>query len=214
MQTLVSIITELDVVRLESDNCVICFGRGPDVDVTIGHRPQLDTIVPRRSGEIWAHRGWVMVSNLGEALAIGAHIVDQPITWIRPNTVFGFEAGQCDLTIEGLFRHTLRITNDDTHQSTTLLQGAPPQGLKTTDVLPQLSERQRVLLDCYVEPLRHGSAEPRTHQEVATIMGISRSLVRVEANAIWDRFDRAVVPMRQHRDKIEDVIDAWTRHRL
>ena len=76
-----------------------------------------------------------------------------------------------------------------------------------------LNARQRQVLDAYVAPVLNGGS-PASHQQVADVLGISRSLVRLECNRIWSKMLLAGIPMRELTDTRDQIVDAWTRHRL
>jgi hypothetical protein len=68
-------------------------------------------------------------------------------------------------------------------------------------------------LDAYVAPVI-GGGSPASHQQVAHALGVSRSLVRLECNRIWSKMLLAGIPMRELTDTRDQIVDAWTRHRL
>ena len=93
-----------------------------------------------------------------------------------------------------------------------------PTGVVPDDGLPtgarlDLNSRQRQVLDSYVAPVIDGGS-PASHQQVADVLGISRSLVRLECNRIWSKMLLAGIPMRELTDTRDQIVDAWTRHRL
>lgn len=208
-----SIVSEHGVVTHEGEFAALTFGRSPEADAQVGHAPKLDLAVPRLAGEVALYRGSALVTNHGERLALAVQCPGRPPIDVRPGDRFGPASHALDVLIEGELRHTLRVlvTRED---AVTSQRSRQLPGSTTLAVLPTLSDRQVSLLELYVAPLRQGSRTIRTHQQVAEVVSVSRSLVRLEMNAVWLAFDQAGVPMREFDDKIQEVVDAWLRHNL
>jgi hypothetical protein len=206
-----SIVTEHGVVVGEGPSPVLRFGRSPEVDAQVGHAPQYDEAVPRIAGDVSIFRGNPVVTNLGERFALTVHREGTPPVDISPGQSFGPGCSSFDVVIEGVLRHRIRVVAPAASAQEATRDAA---GTTTNVVLPEMTDRQLDLLECYVEPLRSGGKVMRTHQQVAEVSGVSRSLVRLEMNAVWLAFDRAGVPMREFNDRIVEVVDAWLRHDL
>ena len=56
--------------------------------------------------------------------------------------------------------------------------------------------------------------KPELVKRTRSALGISRSLVRLECNRIWSKMLLAGIPMRELTDTRDQIVDAWTRHRL
>lgn len=207
-----TLITEHDVVTITAEDPVATFGRAPEASAQIGHAPILDQAVARINGEVFVARGRLMIANRHSSLAFTLSSAGERFVDVVPGATFGPPGDECEVTIDGALRHTVRVRVDRGMSDDSRRQRA--SGLRTLTAMPDLSQRQRALLDAYAEPFRSGSALVLTHNEAAKRMQISVSLVRLEINTIWDAFIRAGVPIRPQDTRIGEITDAWTRHRI
>ncbi len=197
------------VVELTNDSG-ISFGRSQENALRIGHAPRLDRLVPRMAGEVSVSRERLLITNMGSQLSLLAVMPGRASVPIPPGESYGPAVPELELLIEGEYRHSLRIVVSRPRPRTATASTT----LRTNRLVPRLTERQRSMLDLYVEPLRNGGTTPLSHQQVAERLCVSRALVRLEMTSVWDAFTQAGVPMRQHTDKRDEVVDAWLRHRL
>ncbi len=190
----------------------VTFGRAASNEIRIGHLPQLDSLVSRRAGEVRWLEGRMLVTNEAPRLTVSVQVPGRPSIDIYPGDSHAVTAEAFDVVIEATFRHVLRCRSLTQQIS---LRPVPDAAAGVTCLgLPQLTDRQARMLDLYAEPIRSGGTSARSYQQVADLLAVSRSLVRLEMNAVWDEFDRAGVPMRLFDDKRDDVVDAWLRHDL
>ena len=186
------------------------FGRSSDNQLRIGHAPRHDQLVPRIAGEVSIFRDRLLITNLGAQLSLLALLPGRPSVPISAGESYGPAVDQLEILVEGEYRHSLRLAITSSGPRRVSACASP----RTHWLRPQLTRRQREMLDLYVEPLRNGGTQPLTHQQVAERLCLSRATVRLEMTGIWDAFTQAGVPMRQHNDKRDEVVDAWNRHRL
>lgn len=192
----------------------VTFGRDTTATLRIGHAPVYDEVVPRFAGRVFAHDGRLVVGNLDDRLAFDISVPSRPLLTVPPGDWHAPRDHSFDIVVAGAFRYELTVTQNSARNPTTIVEGDetgtpdPPTG-----ALPHLTERQRRILDAYVAPLAVG--EPvASHQQVADVIGISRSLVRLECNRIWSELLVAGVPMRTRGDTRDEIVDAWSRHRF
>ena len=207
-----TLVTEHDVVVVKGEDPVATFGRAPEASAQIGHAPTLDQAVSRINGDVFVARGHLMVANRHSSLAFSLSSEGERFVDVVPGASFGPPGNECEVAIHGALRHTIRIRLD---RGTTDESGRERVSvLRTLIVMPELSERQRSLLDAYAEPMRNNSAIGLTHSQASKRLQISVSLVRLEINSIWDAFIRAGVPMRPQDTRIGEITDAWTTHHI
>jgi hypothetical protein len=211
---LASIITKDAITHLDANQSSVTFGRSADNPVRIGHTPQLDALVSRRAGEIAWLDGRLMVTNHAERLNLTIRVPGRPQVDVYPGDRFAALSSEFDVLLEATFRHVMRCRVLAEGPAVTGPALPPGDDPVTCISLPRLSQRQLRMLDLYAEPIRQGGTTARSHQQVAEILNVSRSLVRMEMNAVWDEFECAGVPMRLFDDKRDEVVDAWLRHRL
>ena len=198
------------------DNASITFGRGAEADVRIGAAPVYDAVVPRAAGRIFAIAGRVVVENLDDTLALDLRVPARPIIPIPPGDWHSPRESTFDIVVTGaVTSYELAVTvNAAGIKPRRVPFDASADDLDPpTGAVPTLTERHRRILDAYIEPLRAGGLVA-SHQQVADRLGISRSLVRVECERIWSALFLAGVPMRDLGDARDDIVDAWTRHRI
>ena len=192
----------------------VTFGRDPTASITIGRSPVVDENIPRIAGRILVAGRRLAVENLDDVLALDIIDATGPPIPLRPGMLVSPPNPRFEVVIQGTFEHQIAV---NTNTKGTVVRTVPvdheliddlPTGLRV-----ELTERQRQLIDAYVEPVL-GGGSPATHQAVAEQLNISRSLVRHEANAIWSAMILAGIPLRELNSNIEQIVDAWTRHRL
>jgi len=203
-----------DDVHLVLRDVDIHFGRAPHNDIRIGHAPIVDEIVPRTTGWIAAERNRILVANADDRIAFDIVIEgDAPIA-VRPGMWVAPPDPEFDIVVVGTFPYTIAVAHNIAGATVQLVASGeePDDGLPTGARL-DLNARQRRVLDAYVAPVIAGGS-PASHQQVADALGISRSLVRLECNRIWSKMLLAGIPMRDLTDTRDQIVDAWTRHRL
>ncbi len=189
------------------------FGRAPSNDIRIGHAPILDEIVPRNTGWVSAHRGRLVVANADDRLAFDVVVDGHAPIAVRPGMWVSPPDPEFDIVVVGTFPYTIAVAYNIAGATVQVVSnGDVPDGLPTGARL-DLNSRQRKVLDAYVAPVI-GGGSPASHQQVAHVLGISRSLVRLECNRIWSKMLLAGIPMRELTDTRDQIVDAWTRHRL
>jgi hypothetical protein len=203
-----------DDVHLVIGDDDIHFGRAPSNDIRIGHAPLLDEIVPRNTGYVASHRGRLLVANTDDHLAFDVVVEGRAPIAVRPGMWVSPPDPEFDIVVVGTFPYTIAVAQNVTGAAVRFV----PNGAEPADGLPtgarlELSGRQRQILDAYVAPVIAGGS-PASHQQVAEVLGISRSLVRLECNRIWSKMLLAGIPMRDLTDTRDQIVDAWTRHRL
>lgn len=192
------------------------FGRGADVDLRVGAAPVHDDLVPRLSGRIFAVDDRIYVENLHDTLAIDIRPAQRALLALAPGDIHSPRDRTFDVVVTGAvtsYELAVRV-NVDLVTPRRIVDG--PSGSDAdpaTGTLPELTQRQRDILDAYVAPLRAGGLVA-SHQQVADALGVSRSLVRVECERIWSSLFLAGVPMRDLRDARDEIVDAWSRHRF
>ena len=190
------------------------FGRDGTAHLRIGHVPVHDEVVPRRAGRIFAHDGRLVVANLDDTLAFDIRIAERPAMSLPPGDWHSPRDHSFDIVVSGTLTYTLSVTANTSRNPTRrvareeMLTVEPPTGAR-----PQLTDRQRQILDAYVAPQATGGPAA-SHQQVAEALGISRSLVRLECHRIWSELFVAGVPMRDLGDSRDEIADAWARHRI
>ena len=191
------------------------FGRGGDVDIRIGAVPVHDELVPRLAGRVFAIGERVYVENLHSSLALDIRPTARTLTSLAPGDIHSPRDRTFDIIVTGSvtsYELAVRVNVDNVTPRRIRDDGTgvddPPTG-----AMPQLTERQRSILDAYVAPLSSGGLIA-SHQQVADAIGVSRSLVRVECERIWSSLFLAGVPMRDLRDARDEIVDAWSRHRF
>ena len=203
-----------DEVHLVIRDHDIHFGRAPTNEIRIGHAPILDDIVPRNTGWIAAHRGRLVVANSDDRLAFDVVVEGHAPIAVRPGMWVSPPDPEFDIVVVGTFPYTIAVAHNRTGANVQVVPTGeePDDGLRTGARL-DLNSRQRQVLDAYVAPVIAGGS-PASHQQVAHALGISRSLVRLECNRIWSKMLLAGIPMRELTDTRDQIVDAWTRHRL
>jgi hypothetical protein len=207
--------SELGTITLDPGDSVT-FGRGSDVDLRIGAAPVYDEVVPREAGRIFAVDQRVVVENLDDQLALDLRIEGRPLIALPPGDWHSPRDRTFDIVVTGaVTRYELAVRVNVDRVRPRRVDGTagaseldPPTG-----AVPTLTERQRAVLDAYVEPLRHGGLVA-SHQQVAERLHVSRSLVRIECERIWSALFLAGVPMRTLGDARDEIVDAWSRHRI
>jgi hypothetical protein len=190
------------------------FGRDSGVDLRVGHAPVHDDVVPRRAGRVFSYDGRLVVANLDDSLAFDIRVADRPAISVPPGDWHSPRDHVYDVVLNGALTYTITITVNSDHNPTRVLVGDEPSTEEPpTGARPQLTARQRHILDAYVAPQTAGG-RPASHQEVAHALGISRSLVRLECHRIWSELFLAGVPMRDLGDARDEIADAWARHRI
>lgn len=193
----------------------VVFGRDRCVDLRIGDAPVYDEVVPRRAGRVFAEQGRILVANLDDNLAFDLRFEDRPQVTVSPGDWHAPRDHRFDIVVTGTFEYELAVTVNTAGNPTQVVSSGD-EGLAAdppTGAQPSLTERQRSILDAYVSPLRTGGPTA-SHAQVASTLGISRSLVRLECNKIWSELLVAGVPMREVGDARDQVVDAWSRHRF
>lgn len=207
--------TEFGTVGL-SPGAALTFGRGSDVDVRIGAAPIHDDIVPRLAGRLFAYEDRVMVENLDDALAFDLRVDGRPLLSLAPGDVHSPREASFDVLVRGgvtTYELAVRLNVDGVVPKRADLAASAEELGAPTGAVPTITDRQRRILDAYVEPMRRGGLVA-SHQQVADQLGISRSLVRVECERIWSALFLAGVPMRDLGDARDEIVDAWSRHRF
>lgn len=201
-----------DAVVLGAED-VLTFGRSPVVDLRIGHAPVDDAVVPRVTGALFALDGRVVVANHGTCLAFDLAVPGRALLSLAPGDWHAPADPAFTVVVQGTLRYEMGVTaNVDRRVVTVLGHGEPDPG-PPPDCVPDLSERQRAILDAYVAPMAEGLPSA-THQQVADALGCSRQTVRLECNRIWGKLLMAGVPMRDLPDARDAIADAWARHRF
>lgn len=213
------VLTRNTVVHLDESRPAVTFGRSAEHEVRIGHVPHLDPLVSRHAGEIRWLDGRLLVTNHAERLTVAVQVPGRPTVDIFPQDSYAVSARTFDILVEATFRHVLRCRILAARPEIPRQErsaGSTSAGAEAVTCLglPVLTDRQLKMLEYYAEPIRQGGTSGRSHQQVADLLGISRSLARLEMTTVWEAFDRAGVPMRLYDDKRDEVIDAWLRHDL
>jgi hypothetical protein len=206
--------TDRDRVLLDAATNVR-FGRDPGAELRIGLAPIYDDVVPRIAGRVFVVDSRVLVANADDRLAFDLRIEGRPLVSVPPGHWHSPDASSFDIVVTGVYSYELVVTANDAGSSVRLLGQDSTQGEDElpTGGQPRLTERQREILDAYVAPLQRGGS-PASHQMVADLLGISRSLVRLECQKIRNELIVAGVPMRQLADARDEIADAWARHRI
>lgn len=193
----------------------ITFGRGTHADVRIGDAPVYDDIVPRCAGRVFAIGDRVIVENLDDTLAFDLRVEGRPLISVAPGDLHSPRDAAFEIVVAGGVRsYALEISIDGGGGDCERETSHPHNHLDSaTGAVPTLTARQRAILDAYVRPLRHGGPVA-SHQQVADELRISRSLVRVECERIWNEMFQAAVPMRSLGAARDEIADAWSRHRI
>lgn len=200
--------------HLVTDDDEVTFGRDASATIRIGAVPVYDDVVPRLAGRVFAAKGRVVVENLHETLAFDIRVDNRPLIAVPPGDWHSPQDRAFDVVITGgVTTYELAVTVNTTGARTQRLAPGDPDADPPTGANPQLTERQRQILDAYVAPLAQGGVAA-THQQVADALGISRSTVRVECERIWSALFLAGVPMRDLGDARDEIVDAWGRHRF
>lgn len=207
--------SELGTVVVEA-GAQLTFGRGSDVDVRIGAVPIYDGVVPRAAGRIFAVAGRVVVDNLDDQLAIDLRVPHRPIISLSPGDWHSPRDTNFDIVVTGSvtsYELAVAVNASGVTPRRVPFDASAEELDPPTGAVPSLTQRHRQILDAYVEPLRAGGLVA-SHQQVADRLGISRSLVRVECERIWSALFLAGVPMRDLGDARDEIVDAWSRHRI
>lgn len=207
--------SELGTVVVEAGGEVL-FGRGSEVDVRIGAVPVYDDVVPRAAGRIFAIEGRVVVENLDDQLAFDIRVPARPIISLPPGDWHSPRDPVFDIVVTGAVRSyelAVAVNTSGVSPRRVPFDACAAELDPPTGAVPKLTERHRRILDAYVEPLRAGGLVA-SHQQVADRIGVSRSLVRVECERIWSALFLAGVPMRDLGDARDEIVDAWSRHRI
>jgi len=192
----------------------VTFGRDPSSHLRIGHAPVYDDVVPKVAGKVFVHGERVVVANLHDVLALDIRVDGRALISLPPGDWHAPAERTFDVLITGTFTYELAVTVNSAHNPTTRLPAGADAGAEPpTGARPRLTERQREILNAYVAPLESGGP-PASHQQVAEVLGVSRSLVRLECHRIWSELLVAGVPMRTLGDARDEVADAWARHRF
>lgn len=207
--------SEFGTVGLAPDS-TLTFGRGSDVDVRIGAAPIHDDIVPRLAGQLLAYDNRVLVENLDDVLAFDLRVEGRPLISLAPGDIHSPRESTFDVLVRGgvtTYELAIRLNVDGVVPRRADLAASAEELGAPTGAVPTITERQRRILDAYVEPMRRGGLVA-SHQQVADQLGVSRSLVRVECERIWSALFLAGVPMRDLGDARDEIVDAWSRHRF
>lgn len=207
--------SEFGTVAIPADGQVT-FGRGTDADVRIGAAPVYDDVVPRSAGRVFSIGDRIVVENLDDTLAFDLRVEGRPLIAVPPGDLHSPREETFDIVVAGgvtSYELAIRVN----------VQGIQPRRMPRhaseadldppTGAVPNLTDRQRAILDAYVSPLRDGGLVA-SHQQVADQVRVSRSLVRVECERIWSSLFLAGVPMRDLGDARDEIVDAWSRHRI
>ena len=208
-----TVASEYDRVVVNSEGRVT-FGRSPENDVRIGHAPVSDDSIARQAGAIFDVHGRLAVENSGSRLAFDVYAEGRSPYSVPPGAWISPVEPTFEIRVGGVMTHTISVAHN-VHHVATLIVGAdepirsgPPTGARLV-----LTERQRQVVEAYVEPLAEGGG-PATHGEVAAKLHMSRALVRSECGKIWSAMLLAGIPMRELADARDQIVDAWSRHRL
>lgn len=193
----------------------ITFGRSTRADVRIGDAPVYDDIVPRSAGRVFSIGDRVIVENLDDTLAFDLRVKGRPLISVAPGDLHSPRDATFEIVVAGGVRSYELAINVDEAGGTSDGAASHPDDLLDSDTgaVPTLTARQRAILDAYVRPLRHGGPVA-SHQQVADELRVSRSLVRVECERIWNEMFLAAVPMRSLGAARDEIADAWSRHRI
>lgn len=207
--------SEFGTVAIPFEGSII-FGRGADADVRVGAAPVYDDIVPRMAGRVFAVDGRIIVENLDDQLAFDLRVEQRPLIAVPPGDWHSPRDRTFDIIVAGgvtSYELAIRV-NVEGVRPTRVPRDADEAALDPpTGAVPTLTDRQRAILDAYIGPLRNGGLVA-SHQQVAELMCVSRSLVRVECERIWSALFLAGVPMRDLGDARDEIVDAWSRHRI
>lgn len=210
-----TISSEFGTVTLPADGQVL-FGRAADTHVRIGAAPIYDHIVPRHAGRVFALDDRVLVENLDDALALDLRVDGRALISVPPGDVHSPRDSTFDIIVTGgitTYELAVRVNVEGVHPRHLPATAGEAELDPPTGAVPTLTARQRQILDAYVRPLRNGGLVA-SHQQVAEQLGVSRSLVRVECERIWSALFLAGVPMRDLGDARDEIVDAWSRHRI
>lgn len=208
-----TIVTEEQLVVLDARS-EVTFGRDPNARIRVGHAPLYDDVVPKLAGKVFVHRDRVVVSNLHDALALDIRVANRPLISVAPGDWHSPAERSFDVLVRGTLTYELSVTVNTAHNPTrTIPPGLVDSPEPPTGARPNLTPRQRRILDAYVAPLTAGGT-PASHQQVAEVVGVSRALVRLECHRIWSELLVAGVPMRTLGDARDEIADAWSRHRF
>jgi len=207
--------SEFGTVAVPVDDGVV-FGRGSDVEVRIGAAPVYDEVVPRVAGRVLCVDGRIAVENLDDSLAFDIRVDGRPLITVPPGDLHSPRDSVFDIVVYGgVTSYELAVRVNIEGVVPRQVPGTAPEADldPPTGAVPTLTDRQRAILDAYVRPLRDGGLVA-THQQVAEELHVSRSLVRVECERIWSALFLAGVPMRDLGDARDEIVDAWSRHRI
>lgn len=207
--------SEFGTVALPTDSEVI-FGRGADAHVRIGAAPVYDDVVPRLAGRVFAVENRVMIENLDDTLAFDLRVDGRPLISLPPGDVHSPRDRTFDIIVTGgvtSYELAVRVNVEGVRPRHLPADASEAELDPPTGAVPTLTPRQREILDAYVRPLRFGGLVA-SHQQVADQLNVSRSLVRVECERIWSALFLAGVPMRDLGDARDEIVDAWSRHRI
>ena len=204
----------LDDTHLLIRSAAIWFGRSESNDVRLGHSPVVDDLVPRVAGRVWAHCGRILVANEHERLSFDIRIEGRPPMSVAPGHWVSPADAEFEIVISGALQYVVSVATRPIGVRVLLVPASAELGgelVTSTDL--ELTERQRRILAAYVAPMIEGGAAA-THGEVARVVSLSRSMVRVECNKIWSKMLLAGIPLRDLPDVRDQIVDAWNRHRL
>lgn len=207
--------SEFGTVAIPFDGSV-SFGRGADADVRVGAAPVYDDIVPRMAGRVFGVDGRIIVENLDDKLSFDLRVESRPLIAVPPGDWHSPRDRTFDIIVAGgvtSYELAIRVNSDGVHPTTVPLDADESALDPPTGAVPSLTDRQRAILHAYVQPLRRGGMVA-SHQQVADELNVSRSLVRVECERIWSALFLAGVPMRDLGDARDEIVDAWSRHRI
>lgn len=194
----------------------VTFGRSSEVDVRIGAAPVYDHVVPRAAGRVFEVDGRILVENLDDTLAFDLRVHGRALISVPPGDLHSPRDRTFDVVVTGgvtSYELAVRVNVDGVVPRHLPSDASAHELDPPTGAVPTLTERQRAILDAYVAPLRDGGLVA-SHQQVAEALGVSRSLVRVECERIWSALFLAGVPMRDLGDARDEIVDAWSRHRI
>ena len=214
-QVVATVSSEHGTVVLEDGGSVV-FGRGAEVDVRIGAVPVYDSVVPRAAGRVFAVGSRVVVENLDDQLALDLRVPLRSIIPLPPGDWHSPRDAAFDVVVTGevtSYELAVAVKASGIQPRRVPFDASAGDLDPPTGAVPVLTERHRRILDAYVEPLTAGGLVA-SHQQVADRLGISRSLVRVECERIWSALFLAGVPMRDLGDARDEIVDAWSRHRI
>lgn len=167
----------------------LTFGRDQSCDVCLDPK---DIGISRIAGRIWNDGSRWIISNLSRKRAL--HIVDStgfalPLPIHMPQTSIGQRVvDQTTLTVliaGDLWTHALILTCPQPSAPPPPAAPLDPQSTRTQ--MPRLTDRRREVLIAlargYLRPYPHYDPRPRTYQEIADLLGLTRSQVvkRIEA---------------------------------